>query len=95
MDPAFFTSEKFTGDKIRAVDAKYEAQKIAFAPLTFQAVRAMLDLNILQLISDADDNGITADEISKKAGISKYGVDVLCEIALGMNLIKLTKDSIN
>ncbi|MBO4758985.1 MAG: methyltransferase domain-containing protein [Spirochaetaceae bacterium] len=95
MDPAFFTSEKFTGDKIRAVDAKYEAQKIAFAPLTFQAVRAMLDLNILQLITNAGDNGITADELSKKAGVSKYGVDVLCEIALGMNLIKLTKDSID
>ena len=35
-------------DKIRAVDAKTEAQKIAFSPLTFQAARALLELGVLR-----------------------------------------------
>ena len=48
MDKALYNAEKFTTDDIRAVDAKFEAQKIAFAPLAFQAIRTMIDLNILR-----------------------------------------------
>ena len=93
MDSSSYNSDKFKTDNIRAVDAKFEAQKIAFAPLTFQAVRAMLNLNILQKIEDAGDTGITRSELSGKTGISEYGIGVLCEMALGMNVIKLTKTS--
>ncbi|GHV57333.1 O-methyltransferase [Spirochaetia bacterium] len=79
----------YTQDKIRAVDAKFEAQKIAFAPLTFQAVRALLELGILQKISDAGDAGLTREEAAEQTGLSLYGVGVLAEIALGMNVLKL------
>lgn len=93
MDSSSYNSDKFKIDNIRAVDAKFEAQKIAFAPLTFQAVRAMLNLNILKTIEDAGDEGITRSVLSEKTGISQYGIGVLCEMALGMNVIKLTPDS--
>ncbi len=76
-------------DRIRAVDAKFEAQKIAFAPLTFQAVRALITLGILKVISENDDNGLSCEEISRKTGVSEYGVGVLTEMALGMNVLKL------
>jgi hypothetical protein len=78
----------YTRDKIRAVDAKFEAQKIAFAPLTFQAMRALLELGILRKISDAGDAGLTREETAEQAGVSLYGVGVLAEIALGMNVLK-------
>ena len=94
MDKALYNAEKFTTDDIRAVDAKFEAQKIAFAPLAFQAIRAMIDLNILRAIESAGDKGITRAALAEKTGVSEYGVGVLCEMALGMNVIKLTKDSI-
>lgn len=81
--------EKFSKDKISAIDAKFEAQKIAFAPLTFQAIRAMLDLGVLQKISDSGDDGISAQELSRTLDISEYGIKVLCEMAVGMNVIKL------
>jgi hypothetical protein len=80
---------RYTLDRIRAVDAKFEAQKIAFAPLTFQAIRALLELGILQKISDAGDAGLTREEAAEAAGVSVYGVGVLGEIALGMNVLKL------
>ena len=32
MDSSFFDINKFKNDNIRAVDAKFEANKIAFAP---------------------------------------------------------------
>ena len=51
-DSSYFNMNSFKEDNIRAVDAKFEAQKIAFAPLCFQAVRAMLELGLLKAIED-------------------------------------------
>ena len=93
MDSSFFDLEKFKKDNIRAVDAKFEAQKIAFAPLAFQAIRAMLELGIMKTIEDAGDEGISRKELAEKTGISEYGAGVLCEMALGMNVIKFAADS--
>lgn len=93
MDKAIYNEEFFKTDKIRAVDAKYEAQKIAFAPLTFQAIRALMETNILQMIEDAGDAGISRKDLAEKSGISEYGVGVLCEMALGMDVLKLSQDS--
>ena len=94
MDSSFFDYGKFKVDNIRAVDAKYEAQKIAFAPLTYQAIRTMLETGILSEIENAGDSGITRSALSEKTKISVYGVGVLCEMALGMNVIKLSGDSV-
>lgn len=83
----------YSSDKISAVDAKFEAQKIAFAPLSFQAARALRDLGILDTISDSRKQGITVSEIAKKHSLSVYGVGVLIEMGLGMGILKLHKDS--
>lgn len=84
-----YTSESYINDKIKAVNAKFEAQKIAFAPLAFQAVRALLELGILKIISDSGEKGITIKQTAERADVSVYGVKVLLEIALGMNVVKV------
>ena len=84
-----YPNDNYVKDKIRAADAKFEAQKIAFAPLTFQAVRALLETGILKSISDSGEKGLSLDKIVEAAGISVYGARVLLEIALGMNIVKL------
>ncbi|MCF0221258.1 MAG: class I SAM-dependent methyltransferase [Fibrobacter sp.] len=83
----------YVNDNISAIDAKFEAQKIAFAPLSFQAARALRDMGILELISDSRKKGITVSEISKKLNISLYGVGVLTEMGLGMGALKVHPDS--
>ena len=88
-----YTNENYREDNIRAVDAKFEAQKIAFAPLTFQAVRGLLELGILKCISDSGKNGLTLVQAAEKAGVSFYGIKVLLEIALGMNIVKILPES--
>jgi hypothetical protein len=88
-----YTSENYTKDTIRAVDAKFEAQKIAFAPLVFQAVRALLELGLLKAVSDSGEKGLRLDEAAEKAGIPLYGAKVLLEIALGMNIVKTLPES--
>ena len=81
--------ENYYKDKIRAIDAKVKAQEIAFSPMTFQAIRALIELGLLQKISDAGDDGISIRQLSKASGVSEYGVGVLAEMALGMGVLKL------
>ena len=83
------TPEFYFSDSISAINAKFEAQKISFSPLTFQAVRALRDLGILRNISSAGDAGLCREEIAAGAGITVYGAGVLAEIALGMGVLKL------
>jgi len=84
-----YTNTRYINDKIKAIDAKFEAQKIAFAPLVFQAVRALLELNILKEISESGENGLSLAETAQKTDISPYGAKVLLELALGMNIVKV------
>ncbi|MDR2869795.1 MAG: SAM-dependent methyltransferase, partial [Deferribacteraceae bacterium] len=66
-----------------------EAQKIAFAPMIFQATLSLLDLGILQAIDDGMD---TADKIAAQTGISEYGVSVLTDIAIYAGILSLHGD---
>jgi hypothetical protein len=79
----------YFSDKISAIQAKFEAQKICFSPLSFQAVRAMRELGILKAVSDAGTRGLSREEIASQAGMSVYGAGVLAEIALGLGVLKL------
>ncbi|MCL2066647.1 MAG: class I SAM-dependent methyltransferase [Treponema sp.] len=83
------TQDFYYSDDIPAVEAKFEAQKICFSPLAFQAVRSLLSLGILQKISDAGDTGLNREEIAKQCSVSVYGAGVLAETALGMGVLKL------
>jgi hypothetical protein len=79
----------YLSDSIRAIDAKFAAQKIAFAPITFQAAIALRDKGILEAVSRSGDAGVTVREIAKDLHLSEYGVSVLLEMGLGMELVKL------
>ena len=67
-------------DRTSALQAKFDALKIAFAPIIFQVTYALLKLDILKLISDRGNAGISAEEISKQLKISLYGVKVLLDV---------------
>ena len=85
-------------ETIRAVDAKFEAQKLAFAPIYFQCIVALRDLGILAYIYK-NRNGVNIANIVSDIKISDYGVRVLLEAAqisdvveyLDKDTVKLTK----
>jgi len=83
----------YTDKKISALNAKYEAQRIAFMPLTFQSAYSMRELGILEFISKTGNAGASAAEISEGCGISEYGAQVLAEIGLGMGILKLVDEN--
>lgn len=82
----------YTERKLSAVDAKFEANKIAFAPVVFQATKVMRDLGMLDLILKHRKNGISVEEIAKATNITVYGALVLLEMGLSAGVVKLTKE---
>jgi hypothetical protein len=81
----------YSSDGIRAVDAKFEAQKIAFGPLSFQAARALRDLGVLEAVAAAKDDGAAVGDIARSLGLSAYGVGVLLEMGLGLGMVKFAR----
>lgn len=84
--------KKFDSGKKRSLTARYEAQKIAFAPVVFQAVRLLRDLNILKVIEAAGKTGLKVEDISEQTGVSCYGVTVLCETGLSQDVLEMKDD---
>ena len=62
--------------QISAVDAKSNAQKIAFAPIVFQATLALRNLGILGLLMKSRKRGMRADTIAAELDLPIYGVKV-------------------
>lgn len=84
--------KKFDSGKKRSLKARYEAQKIAFAPVVFQAVRLLRDLNILKVIEAAGKTGLKTEDIAEQTGVSCYGVTVLCETGLSQDVLEMKDD---
>jgi len=78
-------------DKKTALQAKFDAQKIAFAPIMFQAALSLRNLGILELIKNTR-KGITIEDIAKQLSLSEYGVKVLLEAGLSLELVLVQDD---
>ena len=74
-----------------ALQAKFDAQKIAFGPIVFQAAKAMRDLGILDLIRKHKARGIGAEALAESLGLSAYGVRVLLELGLSAEVVRLNE----
>ena len=81
----------YGSDEKSALQSKYNAQKIAFAPIMFQASLALRNLGILELLIDSAE-GISIREIAGKLKLSVYGVKVLLEAGLSLELVSVEND---
>ncbi|MFT4094679.1 MAG: class I SAM-dependent methyltransferase [Niabella sp.] len=73
-------------DKKSALEAKHYAQVIAHGPIVFQVARLLRNKGILTAI-EAARRGITLSEIAAATKVPEYGVRVLLEAGLGMEMI--------
>lgn len=74
------------------ISAKFEAQKIAFAPITFQAVHAMLNLGILKFLDAKNPTPATIQEITTHCNITEYAVSTLMEVGTEIEVVEKIKD---
>lgn len=79
--------EFFNKDQKSALEGMELAQWIAFAPVVFQASRALRNFGILDAINNSRKEGITFNDLSKQINLSNYGLRVLCEAGLGIGLL--------
>lgn len=70
--------------KKEILNALTEAQKIAFSPLTFQALAAALELGVLKEIDLA---ATSASDLMKKLNLSEYTVSTLLEVLETVGII--------
>src|SRR5438128_843753 len=82
----------FATDSKTAYEAKSEAQRIAFAPVVFQACRVLRNFGILEMVHQSAAAGMSLSEVVSKAGLPRYGVKVLMEAGLGIGLFCLNDD---
>lgn len=77
----------YGSDKKSAVQAKHDAQKIAFAPIMFQAAKALRDMGILEYLMKNKNKNTDIKSIAKKLDLSEYGVKVLLEAGLSLEMV--------
>ncbi len=82
----------YGSDKKRAVQAKFDAQKIAFGPIMFQAALAMRNLGMMEALDKNKKTGLSIEETAEKCKISVYGVKVILEAAISMEIVFVQDD---
>lgn len=75
-------SLNYGSDKKSALQAKFDAQKIAFAPIMFQAAKALRDLGILEFIKN--NKAASINDINIELNLPLYGIKVLLEAGLSL-----------
>jgi O-methyltransferase domain len=76
----------FGNDKKSAFQAQFDAQKLAFAPIMFQAARSLRNLGILETVKNHRE-GIAMEDVAKELNLPIYGVKVLLEAGLSLELV--------
>ncbi|TRX31271.1 SAM-dependent methyltransferase [Flavobacterium sp. ZT3R18] len=77
----------FGSDKKNVVQANLDAQKIAFAPIMFQAAKSLRNLGILEYLFNK--NKASIETIAAELNLSIYGVKVLLEAGLSLEMVYL------
>lgn len=80
-------SYNFGSNKMSAVEAKFEAQKISFGPIMFQAAKALRDLGILEYVEKNRKEGVTIQQVAEATNVSEYGAKVLLEAGLSLKIV--------
>lgn len=76
-----------------AINARFEAQKLAFAPFSFQVAYCLCKFNVLTAILKTGELGLNEEEIVEQCHISSYGVAVLVQVGLGVGVLKLDQEN--
>lgn len=74
-------------DSTSAIEAQYNAQRIAFAPIIFQVARSMRELGVLKALYEHKE-GLGIEALVKETSLSKYGITTLIETSLSADIVK-------
>jgi len=78
--------QRYTQERLSALEAQRAAEAIAWGPVVFQVSRIMLKRGIFEMIRNAAD-GLTQVEICERTGLSDYAVKCLLEASLSIGTL--------
>src|SRR5574344_983921 len=78
--------EIYEKERFSALQAQRLAQEIAFGPIGFQLSRLLIRWGIFPMVNEHNE-GLTLEEITAKANISKYGAQTLFESSLTIGTV--------
>jgi hypothetical protein len=81
-------------EEISVLDAKHEAQKIAFAPFVFQVARILRDKGVLTFLKKQRKKGANIEKLHSELNISEYGLRVLLELASTSGVVNRTEEEV-
>lgn len=81
------STQRFSPPVQTALEARFEAQKIAFAPVVFQCVRIAWKQGMLDVLAAAADAGRTVDELAADGRWSAYALKVVLESCLSAGVV--------
>lgn len=82
-----FEQKKFSPVQQSAFDARFEAQKLAFAPVVFHCVRYAWKRGLLQALADAGDVGLSLAELQARKLCNDYALKVVLESCLSAGVV--------
>lgn len=82
------STSDFDTARLRGLAARYEAQKIAFAPVVFQCVRLAWKSGLLAGIEAAGKDGIDIAGLAEACDVGEYAASVLLETALSAGVVR-------
>jgi hypothetical protein len=88
------TKELFSENPHQGVaDASWDANRLAMAPIAFQAVRLLWKKGVLEALEKTSlQGGSGIDALAEETGVSRYGLTVLLEAGLAENVVKKNGD---
>lgn len=85
------TITKTFAKPMSALEARFEAQKLAFGPVVFQCVRIARKWGVLARI-DASNEGRTITQLAGDTGRSEYALSVVLESCLSAGVVSVVED---
>lgn len=67
------------------LDVQKAAHKMAFYPITFQAIRALLKFRLLEIIASTDNANLST--LAAATGLSPYAVNLLMDVSLANDIV--------
>jgi hypothetical protein len=92
VSPKRVRRSRFAGDAKSNLDAKFDAQKLAFGPLMFQAARVLRNTGALQCIKASGRIGITAEKLEADLKDVTEAVVTLCNATVFATITRFAVD---
>ncbi|GBU09794.1 O-methyltransferase [Gammaproteobacteria bacterium] len=74
-------------DSLSALEAITNAQKLAFAPMLFQAALNLRESGILTLLDQALKTGLSCTQITESCSLNEYAVQLLLDVGLSCHVV--------